>query len=174
MKRFLSLFLALMLIGSVAVAESIDYASLSDEELHAIINAARNELTKRELVADEKTVICDQDDVQVYLTGRYKWNEGSNESIYLVLEAVIINNSQYELSISIDSISVNGWDVWAGGPGTTNAGKKKKGEFNIKVSDAEIKKFGEIEDIEFHLELYDMGAWKTINEIPTVTVHYNK
>ena len=57
MKKFLTVLLALLLLCGSCLAEGLDYASMTDAQLHDIVDAARNELTKRELVAAEKTVL---------------------------------------------------------------------------------------------------------------------
>ena len=57
-----------------AMGESVvanDLSKFSDDDLRAALSAIRNELTRRSLVTDEKTVIFDQDGIQVYLTGVY-------------------------------------------------------------------------------------------------------
>ena len=57
MKKFLTVLLALLLLCGSCLAEGLNYASMTDAQLHDIVDAARNELTKRELVAAEKTVL---------------------------------------------------------------------------------------------------------------------
>lgn len=54
MKKVLAAFLALLLLCGSCLAEGLDYASMTDAQLHDIVNAARNELTRRELVAEGK------------------------------------------------------------------------------------------------------------------------
>ena len=47
MKKFLTVLLALLLLCGSCLAEGLDYASMTDAQLHDIVDAARNELTKR-------------------------------------------------------------------------------------------------------------------------------
>ena len=61
MKKFLTVLLALLLLCGSCLAEGLDYASMTDAQLHDIVDAARNELTKRELVAEGKTLLFEQD-----------------------------------------------------------------------------------------------------------------
>ena len=63
MKKFLTVLLALLRLCGSCLAEGLDYASMTDAQLHDIVDAARNELTKRELVAEGKTLLFEQDGV---------------------------------------------------------------------------------------------------------------
>ena len=45
MKKILTVVLALLLLCSSCLAEGLDYASMTDTQLHDIVDAARNELT---------------------------------------------------------------------------------------------------------------------------------
>jgi len=173
MKKVFSVLLMLVLIctAGFATAEGLDYSSMSDEELHATISSARNELTRRELIAEEKLVIFEADNVQAYLTGNYEVY--GSDTVFLNLEAVIINDSDATVSLMTEACCINGWDVWSMGIANTSAGKKHKGNFNIKLTDAEIATFEEIEEIEFTFYLSNAETYKRIGESTSVVVHYN-
>lgn len=173
MKKLISILAALVLLGGIAVSESIDYASLTDDQLHEIINLARNELAKRELIAQEKTVLFEQDGVQLYLTGKYRV---SSKADYMYLEAVVVNDSDLSVGVALDSYkaSVNGWDVWGDGISGTKPGKKQKGEITIKIADAEISTYEELEEIEFVFKLFNGETYKTISLTDPITVHFNQ
>lgn len=125
MKRFVSVFLVVLLAFSTsfALAEGMDFASMSDDALRALVDAARNELAKRELTAAENTVLFEQNGVKVYLTGAY---DLSYDNAYLSLEAVVVNDSDKKVNVSVDTACINGWDVYGSGIGDISAGKKKK------------------------------------------------
>ena len=174
MKKLVSVVLSLLLVFSFASAEvdlsSMSYAALSNEDLHAVINAARNELLKRELVSGEKTIIFDQDGVQVYLTGKNKAGK------YLKLGAVLINNS--DVTVSLDAVnnhaSMNGWEVYCSADdlAKTGPGKKQKGDITLNAEDAEVVSLEDIEEIEFTFTLKNVDTRKDISTAPTVVVHY--
>lgn len=171
MRRIVSFMLVVVLLFCcTAYSEGLDVSSMTDEQLHKIIDLAKNELLKRELIAQEKLIIFDQDGVQLYLTGEYKFRLP-----YMELNAVVINNSDVTVAFSTDyKVSVNGWEVW-GDPdylGKTSPGKKHKGNFTIKIEDAEVGSFDEIEEIEFNLTLVNADTNRVISTAPTVTVHY--
>ena len=173
MKKMFSLFLVLLLVCTTAFsfAEGLDYSAMTSEELYEIISAARNELTKRELVASEKLVIFEAEGVQVYLTGEHRVY--GTDSVFLDLEAVVINDSDVPVSLSTAACSVNGWDVWNMGISSTSAGKKQKSNFNINLTDAEISTYEEIEEIEFTLYLVNSETYKRVGENVSVIVHFN-
>ncbi len=174
MKKLISILAALMLLGGIAVSEGIDYASLTDDQLHEIIDLARNELARRELVAQEKTVLFEQDGVQLYLTGNYKVDEWGEGKHVLQLEAVVVNESDRKISVHIDTVSVNGWNVYGGSISNIDAGKKKKGSFEIRLYDADIHSYEEIEDIEFSFKVLDESYSRIFSTETPITVHFNR
>lgn len=175
MKRLFTLLMVLLFAATAlpAFAEGTDLAAMTDEELHSLIDAYRNELTRRELVAGEKVVLFEQDGISVYLTGEYKVY--GNDDKFLTLEVVVINDGDVEISISADDyhLCINGWDCFTNGIGKVPAGKKLKGELSINLSHAEISTYEEIEDIEFSFIVSDAETFKELFTTDPVTVHFN-
>lgn len=176
MKKVMTLVLAavlLIVLPCEAFAEMPDLSAMSTEELHALVDAARNELTSRELTAGGETLIVDQDGVQVYLTGEYKVEDWGDGTVDLYLEAVIVNNTDHGLAVVEDGISVNGWNVTFFGIGEISAGKKKKANFELWISDASISTYEEIEEIEFGLRLLNEDTYEGTRVSDPVTVHFS-
>ncbi len=171
MKKVLAFLMAVLFACSLcsAVAEGMDFAAMSDDELHALVDGARNELAKRELVAAEDTVLLEQDGVTVYLTGEHEIDYGGN----LKLQVVVVNDSDKAVDVYMDSASVNGWDVFNIGVGDTSAGKKQKGTFTFGLEDADISTYEEVEEIEMELYLFDSDAFERIGETIPVVLHFN-
>ncbi|MGJ4851823.1 hypothetical protein ACH6CV_16415 [Bacillota bacterium Meth-B3] len=172
MKKFLSsvLVLALLFSAGFALAEGADFASMKDDELHALINGARNELTKREMVAAEKTVLLERDGITVYLTGEHKtWGDGG----VLGLEAVVVNDSENTVNVMMNSASVNGWNVLTGGIFSVESKKKKKNTFEIRIHEAELSSYEAIEDMEFVLRVSDSNSYDKIFETDKISLHFN-
>ena len=170
MKKFLTVLLALLLLCSSCLAEGLDYASMTDAQLHDIVDAARNELTKRELVA----VLSEQDGVTVYMTGDYTIRESSiSDDIWLKINIVVVNDSGRDVGIDTVNPSVNGWDVSASILSTTTKGKKSKQELTLNVKDAEVKSLDEIEELEIAFRMFDGETYKTFAEVPAITLHFN-
>lgn len=171
MKKLISaLLVALMLLSvTLAVAEGIDFASMTDDELLAVIDGARNEQAKRILTAAADTVIVDQDGVTIYLTGNNRIDEYGPE---LFIEAVVVNDTDKNIDVYVDSASVNGWNVEAYGITETSAGKKQKGEFSAYLDDAEVSTIEEIEEIELELYIADADEIERISENIPVTLNF--
>lgn len=171
MKKLIALILSLLLIGSLALAEA-DFTAMTDDELHALVDGARNELTRRELVTSDKTVLFDQDGISCYLTGNYEiqeWGEGNH---VMKLEGVVINNSDVMVTVGIEGCYVNGWEVYGGIIQKTDAGKKQRDTFEIRLYDADIHSYEEIEDIEFTFKVYKSDDYAKIFQLDPITVHF--
>lgn len=174
MKKILTVVLALLLLCSSCLAESLDYASMTDAQLHDIVDAARNELTKRELVAAEKTVLFEQDGVTVYMTGDYTMQESSiSDAVWLTINIIVVNDSGRDVGISIVNPSVNGWNVSSLSLSPTSKGKKSKQELTLDVKDAEVKSLEEIEGLEIAFRMFDCETYKTFAKVPAITLHFN-
>ena len=176
-KKTLCALLTLVILLGVALpleafADSPDVSSMTTEELHELINAARNELTARELNAEGETVLFDQDGVKVYLTGNYTI-ESYDWATYIYLEAVVINDTDSTIDVFFVSSTVNGWDVDNIGIGEITTGHKKKGNFELTISDAEINSYEEIEDAEFVFYVMDDATWDHLFETDSITVHFS-
>lgn len=172
MKRLLAISITLILFAYGAFAESIDYSNMSDEDLHSMIDTARNELTKRELVAGEKTVLVDQDGVQLYLTGDIDFRE-SSDSKYTEIGVVLINDSDRKISISIEDLYVNGWSIFAMCGASAESGKKDKATIDMSLDEAEINNFQDIEEMEFTVRVYDGESYDDLFTVGPMTVHFN-
>lgn len=175
MKRFITICLAILLtLASVAaIAEGIDVSTMTDEELHAIINAARNELTKRELVAAGDLVVVDQDDVQIYMTGNNEMKAFDDGGVWLYIEFVVVNNTDTTVNPFVGKSIVNGWDVHGDGMGKTSAGSRQKVTMRMRVSDGEVSSMEDIEEIVVSFELYDSDNSEMISKTEPVTIHFN-
>lgn len=174
MRKFLAiLFAALLLCGS-CLAEGLDYASMTDDQLHAIVDAARNELAKRELTLDGKTLLFEKDGVSVYLTSDFEADSLKTDSMHFMRAGVIVvNDSDKNMGVGIDSMSVNGWEVYSSGFSSISAGKKGKNELSFNAVDTDITDVSEIETVEITFYMYDGDTYQTISEIDPITLHFN-
>jgi len=172
MKKILALVMVLVCIfcWGFASAEGLDFASMSDEQLQAIIDGAKAELSSRNGGAVADGVLIDQDGVKVYLTGEYEvWGY---DSFYLSLEAIIENNSDRGISVDFMSASINGWEVYGSGIYDTGSGKKQKGVFEFNLSDAGISTYEEVEEIEMNFYFFDSESYDTIKEFDPITLTF--
>ena len=180
-KGFVSIVtLFLVSLLAFACAEGLDYASMSDDELQAIISAATEELNSRnpsevEASTDgalhmvEGTVLLDQNNITVTLTGNIN-AYGSDDSAFMELEAIIENNSSDPIYVNVDGCSINGWEVFGAGISDIGSGKKKKGDFMFMISDAEITRPDQIEEMEISFSIANADNWNTIFKTDTITL----
>ena len=178
MRRIAFTFLALVMLFTAvfpcaAFAEAPDFSAATVDEILEVLNAIRNELVSRDLVQREDVVLIDENDVKLYLTGKYEIEEYSSGTVYIELEAVVVNNTDKKIGVRPDSSSVNGWDVDYSGISDVSAGKKKKGEIELKISDADISTFEEIEDVELTMLVYDGENYQTIFITQPITFFMN-
>ena len=175
MKKFLCFLLLFCLCSSFALAESLDYAAMTDEQLHTLIDSARAELLKRELsITGDNLLLFQQDGISLYITGGYDYLSFGEKGRALKLEAIIINESEQEINIGIDNVAVNGWEVYGGSILKTGPGKKQKGAFEIRIYEAGFETYQEIQDFEFIFKVQASEGFKTIFKTSPITVHLNQ
>lgn len=169
-KKVLAMAAALALLCTPCLADGLDYASMSDEELHAVVDGARNELASRELTMAGDTVLLDQDGVKVYLTGEKSISPFGSYT-FLRLETIVVNDSDVNASVSIESASVNGWEISGTGITKTSAGKKQKGDLSFDIAPSGAQSLEEIEDLEITLRLSDSDTFRFYGDPVTITLH---
>lgn len=175
MKKFFCFLLLLCLCSSIAMSESLDYAAMTDEQLHSIIDSARAELLRRELsLSGEDLLLFQQDGISLYLTGNYEYMSFGDKGNALKLEAIVINESEQEINIGIENVAVNGWEVYGGSILKTGPGKKQKGAFEIRIYEAGIRTYEEIQDFEFIFKVQTSEGFKTLFKTSPITVHLNQ
>lgn len=162
MKRILALALALLLIGGIALAESLDYASMTDEELQAILEGVQAELKSRKS-GDEYWY--DDNDIRVYPAGATKYNDLMNLYQYAI---TVENNTDKIINLSCSAV-VNGWSVTASGVLDIQPGKTVKDFIGMFVKDAGATCEDDIETFDVTFKIYG-DDFKTIAEFGPITV----
>lgn len=167
-KLFAILVVMVMVLYSVSAFAEIDAAGMSTDELHRVMDAARNELVKRELTAAGDTVLFDQDGASAYLTGQIAVNDIGN----LTLETVFINGTDKTLALTVDNASINGWTVFTMGITDTMPGNRTKGYLEFSLSDASITTLDEVKDITITFNVFDTESFETVTILAPVTIHF--
>ena len=171
MKKCIALVLMFTLMSAVALASELDWPSMSDDEIRAIIAEGQAELNKRTPAADgalhiaEGTVLIDQGDILVTLTG----NVDTMGSL-MELEVIIENNSAEPIYVNVTGSSINGWEVFGAGVADIGAGKKKKGSLMFTLEDANINSPSEIEELELTLSVSNADTWSNIFTLEPITL----
>lgn len=151
----------------------IDWESLTTEEIHRIVDLGRNELATRDLVAAENLVLVDVDNVQLYLTGKYEMWGGDHGSKYMKLHGVFVNNSEYNIGISIDDSYVNGWDAHASGFSSIEPGKKARVTIDVCVEEADVFCFEDVQDWEVSFHTFDGDSYQTMTNLDPIVVRFD-
>lgn len=169
MKRLAMVFLVLLLLCPVvAFAEGIDLSEMTREELHTLIDQARTELLKYEIYAgDTDVVLLDADGIKVTLQG-YEFSVDK-----LIINAIIENNGDQELGVSMNDTYINGWDKYISFQQSLATGKKAKYECTIfHMDEVDILSEEDLDTIEFTLKIFD-GDFKTISVTEPMTLVFN-
>ncbi|MBR5962135.1 MAG: hypothetical protein IKZ98_14220 [Clostridia bacterium] len=180
MKRFLSVILILSLIFSISISYADNYSSMTDEELKEQLSLIRNELTIRGFKAEKKTVILDQNGVQIYINGEiwidrlYSWSD----SYSLYIPVVVVNDTNKNITLYPDNASLNGWttDI-THSMDTIPAGKKAKGNLLFALGDTDVERLSDFEDAEFTIKVYNKDDWfgdMVVEQTKPITIYANK
>ena len=169
MKKVVSVILAAALILAMPCAGAdLDYSSMSDSELQAVVDSARTELFQRKQREENgNLIICDADGVQVALTGNFKDSPGT----MVRLEITIVNNSNLTVSTILDKGYINSWEVSSGMSGSgLLPGKKERGDLWFNLEGAGISSIDEIEDMSFIFRLFDSETYDDIYRSPEMQI----
>ena len=171
LRKIMTVVIVMVLCASSALASEIDWGSMTEDEIRAVIAEAQDELAKRAPVAEgtlpiaEGTVLIDQGGILVTLTGKVE-----TMGTLMELEVIVENNSNTPIYVNVTGSSINGWEVFGAGIADIGAGKKKKGDLMFTLDDASINSPSEIEELELTLSVADADSWSTIFTADTVTL----
>lgn len=172
MKKILLVLFAFAVFCGHALAADLDWTNMTDDEISAIIAAGQAELASRNPVSSddvlhmtEGTVLLDQNGILVTLSGKIE-TMGS----MMQLEVIIENNSSDPIYLNVTGSSINGWEVFGSGVADIGAGKKKKGDLMFILSDAEIERPDQIEELELTLSVANADTWNKIFDADTITL----
>lgn len=177
-KRSIAAFvLAIVMLLSASLAESVDLAGLSDQELMNLKFRIVAELESRHPVEETvfhfkdggPWVLANSDGVKVYLTGRRKYSMP-----YYSLEAVFENESGQSLSVWAKDIKLDGWNM-SGGLicGTIKSGEKKASEFTFNIEEALLSSFGDMKDLTFSVQTSD-ESYNTVHNFGSFCLKFNE
>lgn len=167
-KVFISIIaiICLLISSCVAFAE-IDLSTMSDEELSSLISQAQQELNSRKSAdGNDQIVLYDSNNIKWYITGY----EVSSWSSYLTLNSIVENNSNADITINVETLTVDGWDVSAWFYAQATAGKKTKEDLSFNMEDANIERVDDISNIEASIRIFNS---KTYNNIDQTSVSFN-
>lgn len=106
-------------------------------------------------------VIYDDNNVKVYA---YDPEVASDDYNTYIADLLVVNNSKYDISLSADDVSVNGFMIDPYFYCRVPAGCASYAEFEFSNDDLEENKITKIEEVEFILEAYDYNTYDDIFE----------
>ena len=105
MKKLVCITLTLLLLMSAASAAT-SFSTMTTAELMDLLSGARNEIMTRAAKVSGQTFIIDDNNVQIYFTG--KGREGWSG---FDMEVAVVNNTKDTIYFSCDCVTVNGWQI---------------------------------------------------------------
>lgn len=152
MKKLITIILILALaVPALALADLPDVTGMTDQELHDMISACSAELMARSTTEPDGTLLFEYEGTKVYQTG-----EAEISFIgYLQIPIAIYNDSDTAVSIGVDNVICNGWEI-IGFCESASAHAKKKGTLTFAVDSADVTSIDQIESLKF--------IWTVTNE----------
>ncbi len=163
MKKIIALIVVIctMMVGFCANAEGIDMTAMTDAELWNIIEQARIELRNRE--SDNVTdanIFYEDENIKITLT-----SDPYIEYGVLTIDAIVENNTDKNLIISVENCQVNGWDVF--GPVFSVSGNGKS-KYPLEIygieEDTDIVDIADFKDMSGTIYYFDEDTFETIRE----------
>ena len=177
MKRLLTFLLTLVFLFSLSVVYAADYSSLTDAQLKEQYDAIRNELYLRGLIVENKTVILEQNGVQIYISGSATV-EKNWSGLSLNIPLIVVNSSNNNITITMDDVSVNGWTISSFSASISSndvpAGKKAKANMEFDLEDTDVETISDFEDAEFTITIYNKDDWfgtKIVPKTKPITIY---
>lgn len=150
-----------ILICSVAVAETVDFSALTDDELANLIADAQAEQRSRrtdqdgEYIYELPCTLLDIDGYKLEVTDVYSYSYEND--LILTMEVFADNQSQYDIEIDMSIESFGDYDMsdsFLSESIKVSSGKKANGSYDFY-----IRKFADtsIKDFEFEISVWDKG-----------------
>lgn len=164
MKKILVILLAVLIL-TAALAEEIEWSSLTDDEITAIIQAGQQELKARQTDNADEIIAFNDDDRELILSNPHAGNYFNIENS-VVFDALYTNNSDNNDQLVINGVYVNNWDTETVQYYDAPSGKKVKSDLVISLDNTDITSFDEIEIIQIEFgyltEDYDYTSLETV------------
>ena len=171
MRRLFALVLVFILMFcSVASAESIDVSAMTQEELQAVIDQARLEMTKFIPEVADGTVLYEDENICITFTGTIEVDMDYDQ---MSISVVVENYTDKNLAVNLENVSCNGWAIWETMVDCP-ANKKAKERFSFMdaVIDAELTSAEDVQDIEGDLYYIDTETWERVADEVHVTWNF--
>lgn len=101
------------------------------------------------------------------MTSDFKADSFHTDSMHFMRASVIVvNDSDINVRVGVESMSVNGWEVSNSGFSSVSPGKKLKDELTFNAVDTDITTVEEIETIEITFRLSNADTYMFLRMCP--------
>ena len=171
MKKLFVIILSVLIFLNIfpLCASAEDYSDKSTDELQAMYDSIRCELLSRNLREENKQLLFDESDIQIYVDGEFSVD--TRIEAMLCLPVIIINNSDKYILVQLRDASVNGWVCDTYFSSRLDAGKKIKDTIKIGVESAGINSLDDFEELTFSLYVTDYGNREEIKTTDRITFY---
>ena len=172
------ILLTMICMSLTTVAEGVDFAAMSDEELQSLIDGASAELNGRNGEKDKDgavhltkdSVLIDHEGIVVTLTGENACYPVSDDGEYnLYIGVIVENNTDSPIYLVANEASINQWTVPSYYAFDVKSGNKRKDEF-VYYEIYNISRVSEIENMKASFVIYDDDSGEIIYETDTITL----
>ena len=156
MRKVFAAILAILILTSIipCTAFAQEYEDMTDQELIAEYNAIRLLLATRGFAAENKRVLFDKKNIQIYINGEYSVdNEWYGTALNIPI--VIVNNRDESICVQMRDSSVNGWACDVIFSAEVPAQKKMKDELTFELDGTDVEQLDDFEDAEFSFLIFD-------------------
>ena len=172
MKKIIALALVFLALIPCAFAESIDYSSMTADQLKDVIIQARAALASMEEPFTDKCVVYDANDIKITLTGVRK----NNNMNWVYFDITVVNKSAYNITIHFSDTYVNGWKVSDDHTFISGLSSKKNAHDEIHFisieREAEITEINQIEDFSFKIQIRNADNFDMLYETEEQTITF--
>ena len=172
MKKIMALALVFLALIPCAFAESIDYSSMTADQLKDVIAQARAALAEYEIQYNEGVVIYDGNGITVSIDGFRLDNSG-----WLYVDMTVINRSDYNIHFKLSNTYMNGWKISDSETTMFNIASKKNAHDRIRfiriATEASITAVEQIEDFVFTPVVQNSSDWSVLFTADEMTVTFS-
>lgn len=173
MKKIAALVLVFLALIPCAFAESIDYSSMTADQLREVIVQARAALASMEEPFTDKCVVYDANDIKITITGVRK-NSSMN---WVYFDITVVNKSTNNITIHFSDTYVNGWKISDDHAYISGLESKKNAHGEIHFTDivreAEITEIDQIEDFSFKVQIRNADNFDLLYETEEQTITFS-
>lgn len=162
-KLFAGLTATTILLSSScsSLAEGIDLGSMTSEELTALIESAQNELNSRKEESGINILAGEILNADGYVLSIENVSSMQFEgNLFIIMDVIAENNSEYDIEIDMSFESINDWDVrdtMASEAILVSSGKKTQKQFTFIAFNMGLNELSDIECFEYQLSVWDKG-----------------